>query len=115
MKNRSGIAGYGFRQARTRTLIQLGGLIEKAGLFEAVGLIPGSDLQKDPQMQEIALGLLGAFIEIKRDLQKGEASLELWKLKAQAFLNEASKAPLKFRSEEEKEINTGANIACELL
>ncbi|WP_010304113.1 conjugal transfer protein TraD [Candidatus Odyssella thessalonicensis] len=88
MKNRSGLAGYGFRQARTRTLIQLGGLMEKAGLFETLGIIPGSDLQKDPQMQEIALGLLGAFIGMKSELQKKEVSLELWKLKAQSFLNE---------------------------
>ncbi len=92
MNNRSGSAGHGFRQARTRTLIQLGGLIEKSGLFEVLGLIPGSDLQKDPQMQPIALGLLGAFLELKNDLQKGQVSIDLWKLKAQEFLNEANKS-----------------------
>lgn len=87
MNNRSGLAANGFRKARTRTLIQLGGLIEKAGLFEAIGLIPGSDLQKDPLMQPIALSLLGALLEIKQDLQTDQVSLEMWKLKAQEFLN----------------------------
>ncbi|AIK96280.1 conjugal transfer protein TraD [Candidatus Odyssella acanthamoebae] len=87
MKNRSGLAAHGFRKARTRTLIQLGGLIEKAGLFEVIGLIPGSDLQKDPLMQPLALSLLGAFLEIKQELQSDQISLEMWKLKAQEFLN----------------------------
>ncbi len=87
MNNQSGLKTNGFRKARTRTLIQLGGLIERAGLFEAIGLIPGSDLQKDPLMQPLALSLLGAFLELRQDLQMGQSSLEMWKLKAQDFLN----------------------------
>ncbi|WP_075261624.1 conjugal transfer protein TraD [Candidatus Odyssella acanthamoebae] len=102
MNNRSGLAANGFRKARTRTLIQLGGLIEKAGLLDAIGLIPGSDLQKDPLKQPLALSLLGALLEIKQDLQTDQVSLEMWKLKAQEFLNEGNKILGDFSREDEK-------------
>ena len=36
------------RKSRTRTLIQIGGLAEKAGLLEVFGIILGEDLQKSP-------------------------------------------------------------------
>lgn len=88
MNNKAGLASTGFRKARTRTLIQLGGLVEKSGLFEEIGLVPGSDIQKDREMQSLALGLLGALIEIKQDLKSNRVSLEMWKLKAQEFLNQ---------------------------
>jgi len=87
MNNKAGFARNGFRKARTRTLIQLGGLVEKSGLFEEIGLIPGSDIQKDSEMQPLALSLLGALIEIKQDLESNRVSLEMWKLKAQEFLS----------------------------
>ncbi|WP_010304296.1 conjugal transfer protein TraD [Candidatus Odyssella thessalonicensis] len=87
MKNQTGMASYGFRKARTRTLIQLGGLIEKAGLFETLGIVPGSDLQKDPAMQSLALSLLGAFLEVKQTARSEEGVLNVWQLKAQEFLN----------------------------
>lgn len=77
-----------FRKARTRTLIQLGGLVEKAGLLETMGLIPGADLQKDPLMKPIALSFLGALLEAKQTLQTKESSLDIWRLKAQVYLNE---------------------------
>lgn len=38
------------RRARTRTLIQLGGLVEKSGLVEVLGIEMGQDLQKDPNL-----------------------------------------------------------------
>lgn len=38
------------RRARTRTLIQLGGLVEKSGLMEVLGIEIGQDLQKDPNL-----------------------------------------------------------------
>lgn len=89
MSNKAEIAGNRFRKARTRTLIQLGGLVEKAGLFETLGLIPGADLQKDDAMQPIALGLLGALLELKSSVKNDEASMTLWKLKAQEFLDKS--------------------------
>ncbi len=56
------------RRARTRTLIQLGGLIEKSGLLEKLGLRIGADLQKDEEMYQPMLQLFGALCDIKEQL-----------------------------------------------
>lgn len=83
------------RKARTRCLIQLGGLAEKADLLECIGLEIGDDLQKDPETFEGAAILMGAFLSLydtfhseeceaqkllwaargKRELAKGKATL----------------------------------------
>ena len=47
------------RKARTRTLIQAGGLLKVAGLFELFGIQEGEDLQLSPEGQEKANALLG--------------------------------------------------------
>jgi len=62
-----------FRKARTRTLIQLGGLIEKAGLLEALQLTPGNDLQKDPECFESVSVLMGALGEAYKSLDSTES------------------------------------------
>lgn len=38
------------RRLRTRTLIQLGGLVERSGLLEALKIDVGQDLQKDSEV-----------------------------------------------------------------
>lgn len=80
-KSRAEMASNGFRKARTRTLIQLGGLVEKSGLFNTLGIIPGADLQKDPQMTQKALSLLGALAEINMMIKEDITSLEYLALK----------------------------------
>ena len=50
-----------FRKARTRTLIQLGGLVEKSGLLEPLNITPGDDLQKDVEHLESTAILTGAL------------------------------------------------------
>ena len=47
------------RRARTRTLIQLGGLLKVAGLLALFGIEEGEDLQLSPEGQEKANALLG--------------------------------------------------------
>jgi len=44
--HRKGLSNMNFRKARTRTLIQLGGLIEKSGLLEALQFTPGMICKK---------------------------------------------------------------------
>jgi hypothetical protein len=68
------------RKARTRTLIQAAGLLEKAGLFECVGLEMGDDLQKDPETFEGAATLMGAFLSLYDTFhsQESEAQKLLW-------------------------------------
>jgi hypothetical protein len=50
------------RAARTRTLLQLGGLIVKSGITEELGIKIGADLQKEKEQKEKAYVLLGMFI-----------------------------------------------------
>lgn len=42
----------GMRRARTRSLIQIGGLVDKSGLLETFNVVLGKDLQQDPAMKE---------------------------------------------------------------
>jgi len=67
------------RKAVTRTKIQLGGLIVKAGLLEPLGLYPGDNLQKDEQNFDAVATLMGAFCELSQPLQKDDAQKLLWK------------------------------------
>jgi hypothetical protein len=46
------------RAARTRTLIQLGGLMVKSGLVDKMSLRLGEDLQKNPEQSQHAFKLL---------------------------------------------------------
>ena len=48
-----------FRKARTRTMIQLGGLVDKAGLTSMFEIEPGDDLQSDIHELDKAAALLG--------------------------------------------------------
>lgn len=68
------------RKARTRTLIQAGGLLEKSGLFECVGLETGDDLQKDPETFEGASILMGAFLSLYDTFHSEECEAQklLW-------------------------------------
>lgn len=63
-----------FRKARTRTLIQLGGLVEKSGLLEPLNINLGDNLQKDYQHQESTAILAGGLNEIKHRLYGDEAA-----------------------------------------
>lgn len=65
------------RKARTRTLIQLGGLVEKAGLVDTLALTIGADLQKDGEMEKPVAILLGALVFLERELHAGAHPLEM--------------------------------------
>lgn len=58
------------RKARTRTLIQAGGLIEKSGLFETLGIQLGDDLQKNPDLYDSNAALLGGLMELNQQLKE---------------------------------------------
>lgn len=61
--------GTALRRKRTRTLIQLGGLIEKSGLMETVNIETGLDLQKDDEIKESVYELYGALLHLNETLQ----------------------------------------------
>lgn len=66
-----------FRQARTRTLIQLGGLLEKSGLIEELSISLGSDLQKDVNLKAPVSLLMGALLHLKLELKDNSLSRTL--------------------------------------
>lgn len=74
------------RQSRTRTLIQAGGLLQKAGLFEAFAIQPGDNLQA-PEMRIHAECLLG-FLHHSLNTQKAfeEANLSDWRRRGKDLL-----------------------------
>jgi hypothetical protein len=76
------------RQSRTRTLIQIGGLIEKSGLLQSLGIIAGDDLQRNPDCFKSAAILLGAFHEINETIKEpfGDSQMILWEEKGKSIL-----------------------------
>jgi len=66
------------RKARTRTLIQLGGLIEKANLLQPLDINLGDDLQKDESCFDNVATLMGALVEIYEPLRNDSSQKMLW-------------------------------------
>ena len=62
------------RQQRTRTLIQLGGLIQKSGLMEVLNISPGDDLQDYENLNK-ASQVLGFLIE---NLDRQNIDIDDW-------------------------------------
>ncbi len=61
---------YTDRRARTRTLIQMGGLLNMIGLPQLCGIADGDDLQKDPLNQDKAATLLGMLVHLNEKLSE---------------------------------------------
>ena len=77
-----------FRKLRTRTLIQLGGLVEKAGLLPPLDIAQGADLQKDEEIKDSVAVLLGGLLGVKDSLAD-DTQKRLFLLKGkQAFKKE---------------------------
>jgi hypothetical protein len=66
------------RAARTRTLIQLGGLIEKVGLTDMFSIIPGEDLQSEISSLDKAATLYGFLLEAYNKSSTDSINLERW-------------------------------------
>lgn len=66
------------RRARTRTLIQLGGLVEKSGLMEVLEIEMGQDLQKDPNLFS-KVAILGAIFNENMKILSSASDQEIAK------------------------------------
>ena len=66
------------RKNRTRTLIMLGGLVQKSGLMEAFSIEPGDDLQSYDN-REKAAQLLGFLTMGFQENEFDDANLEQWR------------------------------------
>lgn len=72
------ITSHQIRRARTRSLIQLGGLISRSGLLETFGITPGVDLQKDPETQKPAAALFKGFLILNEMANSEDVHLSNW-------------------------------------
>lgn len=52
------------KKARTRTLIAVGSLCDKAGLLKSFGIVLGKDLQKDPEMKKPTAALFKELVRL---------------------------------------------------
>ena len=66
-----------FRKARTRTLIQLGGLFEKSGLMETFDVQVGENLQETLEKKENVFAILGGLLELKDMMKQDHFSIDL--------------------------------------
>ena len=87
--HRRGETAMQFRKARTRTLIQLGGLVEKSGILEPLNITPGDDLQKDYEHLESAAILTGALSELQGRFYDEEVAAQkvLWLARGREVLS----------------------------
>ena len=65
------------RRARTRTLIQLGGLFEKSGLMETFDVQAGDNLQENLEKKENIFAILGGLLELKEMMRNGDFHIDL--------------------------------------
>ncbi len=66
------------RRARTRSLIQLGGLLESAGTLDVFGIPLGVDLQKDLSVKNNIAALFKGLIELNELANSDDVNLQLW-------------------------------------
>ena len=76
---------HAYRQSRTRTLIQMGGIVQKSALMDTFLIAPGDDLQDHENFEKAArlLGFLSACLE-KNSFD--EAQLEAWQVLGERLL-----------------------------
>jgi hypothetical protein len=76
------------RRQRTRTLVQAGGLLNKAGLLTSFGIKPGDDLQQDDSLQDNIATLFGALLELQSMVHQNDHSTILWKQRGKRGLSQ---------------------------
>jgi len=84
-------SSYEFRKARTRSLISLGGLLEKAGLVETFGITLGKDLQRDPDQKLPVAGLFKGLVELNTLAKSEDVHMVLWQTQGLQLLGEAKR------------------------
>ena len=80
LNDRQKNAGNTDRRARTRTLIQMGGLLNMIGLPQMCGISDGDDLQQDLENQDKAATLLGMLIHLNETLSVNTLAVDMQSL-----------------------------------
>jgi hypothetical protein len=66
------------RRARTRSLIQLGGLLDLAGTLDVFGIPLGVDLQKDVSVKNNIAALFKGLLKLNKLATSSEVDLNIW-------------------------------------
>lgn len=85
------IDSHGARRARTRSMIQLAGLLEKSGLLETFQVELGLDLQKDVTMKEPIAAFFKGLLVLNEMVQSDEVNLQLWAVQGLESLAKSKK------------------------
>lgn len=80
-----------FRKARTRQLIQLGALIEKAGLLETFEITLGADLQQELEMKLPVAGLFKGLVTLNELANSQDVYIPLWSQQGLQLLGELNR------------------------
>ena len=75
---------HSFRKLRTRTLIQLGSIIDKSGVLNTLDIVIGTD--PADQHDGSFLILLGALSDMNQTLKTDETKRELWRQDGERIL-----------------------------
>ncbi|MBT5390685.1 MAG: conjugal transfer protein TraD [Alphaproteobacteria bacterium] len=77
------------RRLRTRSIIQLGGLVKKSGLTDAFLIEEGEDLQSYESLHKAAK-VLGFLTDVMENKIFNESSLEYWQKIGERYLKNRS-------------------------
>lgn len=91
MMDKMETTSHQMRKARVRSLIQLGGLCEKAGLLETFGITLGTDLQKDPLMKHPIAALFKGLLELNAMANSEDVHMIVWAQQGLEELRERKK------------------------
>jgi len=78
------------RKARTRTLIQCGGLVSLSGLVDLCGIIEGEDLQQDLEAYEKAATLLGILCDAREKITNDKEQLHKFRKFGKTILKKSA-------------------------
>src|SRR5690606_9858050 len=85
---RDKLTNMDLRRKRVRTLIQLGGLVEKSGILQPLQLQVGDDLQRNELCFDGAAILIGALSDLIKIIQEDETQAMLWRENGKRILAE---------------------------
>jgi len=80
-----------FRRARTKSLIQIGSLVDKAGLLDTFEISIGADLQRDPNVKFQIAALYKGFLMLNKMAMDPDTFLPLWSRQGLQALKEANR------------------------
>jgi hypothetical protein len=79
------------RRARTKSLVQVGSLVEKSGLLKTFDLPIGRDFQKDGELKMQISALFKGLLVLNDIATSEDAHLELWGHQGLAALSKTKK------------------------